>query len=283
MTLVCMACVLPERAAAAEPERVRDRFWIFACVAGADNEGWGLKRPSRMTPAESCFYLDVPNLIMVRWKGKPPPPYDQYSIPFRPLKQVVWSVVGSGGETAKRETDAVFELAARTPNVTGIFMDDYFKTEGDKVAVLSLTELQALRKRLQLPDRQLDLWVVIYAHQLHRPVEKHVALCDDITLWTWRSADLKDLEANLTKLEKLAPGKDMHLGLYMHDYGAKAEIPVDRMKQQCQLGLKWLEEGRIESMIFLANTVADLDTEAVEWTRQWIAKVGDRPLETPTK
>jgi hypothetical protein len=31
-------------------------------------------------------------------------------------------------------------------------------------------------------------------------------------------------------------------------------------------------------MIFLANTVADFDFPSVEWTRQWIRKVGDEKL-----
>ena len=31
-------------------------------------------------------------------------------------------------------------------------------------------------------------------------------------------------------------------------------------------------------MRFVANTVCELDLEAVEWTRKWIAEVGDEPL-----
>ncbi len=278
MTLTWAMCGGVPNASLAEPQRVRDRFWLFACVAGADNEGWHLKRPSRMTPAEGAFYLGVPNLIMVCWKGKPAPPYDQYAIPFRPLKQVVWSVVGSGGETADRERKAVFALAERTPNLTGIFMDDFFTNEGDKVAKLSSDELRGLRKQGELADRRLDLWVVLYTHQLDLPVQEHLKLCDKVTLWTWRSADLEHLETNMARFEKLAGRSGKLLGLYMYDFGAKGEMPVDRMQRQCELGLQWLKEGRIEGMIFLANTVADLDFEAVEWTRQWIARVGDQPL-----
>lgn len=276
--LTWAACSAGSVALASEPQRVRDRFWLFACVAGADNEGWGLKRPSRMTPAEGASYLGTPNLIMVCWQGKPAPPYDQYAIPFRPLRQVVWSVVGSGGETAEREWSAVFDLAARMPNLTGIFMDDFFTSEGDKPAQLSLDELRGLRRRAELPGRRLDLWVVLYTHQMNRPVQEHLKLCDKVTLWTWRSEDLGQLEANMAAFEKLAGSSGKLLGLYMYDFGAKQEMPVDRMKRQCELGLRWLKQGRIEGMVFLANTVADLDFEAVEWTRQWIARVGDQPL-----
>lgn len=47
------------------------------------------------------------------------------------------------------------------------------------------------------------------------------------------------------------------------------------MKLQCEAGLRWLREGRIEGMIFLGNTVLDLGYESAEWTRQWIQQVGD--------
>ncbi len=39
-----------------------------------------------------------------------------------------------------------------------------------------------------------------------------------------------------------------------------------------------MKEGRLDGMIFLASCTCDLGLEAVEWARQWIARVGDEPL-----
>jgi hypothetical protein len=39
-----------------------------------------------------------------------------------------------------------------------------------------------------------------------------------------------------------------------------------------------VREKRIVGMRFIANTVCDLDLPGVEWTRKWIAEVGDEPL-----
>jgi len=50
------------------------------------------------------------------------------------------------------------------------------------------------------------------------------------------------------------------------------------MEHQCELGLKWLREGNIEGMILLASCICDLDLEAVEWTREWVATVGGEEL-----
>jgi hypothetical protein len=65
---------------------------------------------------------------------------------------------------------------------------------------------------------------------------------------------------------------------YMWNYGEKKPMSVDLMRHQCELGLMWLQEAKIEGMIFLASCICDLDIEAVEWTRAWIARVGDEPL-----
>ena len=105
---------------------VRDRLWIFACVAGADNEGWNLPQPSRMTPAEGAYYLGVPNLLLIRWQNQPPMPFDQYAIALRPLKRVVWSMVGYGGKTgqAKIVRDAQAKVAKTVKHVACFNTDD---------------------------------------------------------------------------------------------------------------------------------------------------------------
>ena len=41
---------------------------------------------------------------------------------------------------------------------------------------------------------------------------------------------------------------------------------------------KWLQERKIEGMIFLGNTTMDLGFESVEWTREWISEVGETQL-----
>ena len=68
------------------------------------------------------------------------------------------------------------------------------------------------------------------------------------------------------------------LGCYMWDYGGLQPMPLELMEYQCNLGLKWLKEGRIDGMIFLASCICDLGIDAVEWTRKWIANVRDQAL-----
>jgi hypothetical protein len=230
-----------------------------------------------MTPAEGAFYLGAPNIILVRYDNKPAPPFEQYALALSPLKRVVWSIVGAGGQTQSQEVALVRGLAARFPNICGVMMDDFFRG-GDKIAVHTVDELKNIQKNLTVSDRKLDLWVVLYDHQLSHPVGDHLAQCDVVTFWTWRSEMLSALEENFERVERLAPSRRKVLGCYMWDYGNRKPMPISLMKRQCQLGLQWLQDGRIDGMIFLASCICDLELETVEWTKRWIQKVGDEPI-----
>ena len=84
---------------------------------------------------------------------------------------------------------------------------------------------------------------------------------------------------NLARLEKLAPNSRKMLGCYTAAYAKDrapqwTPLPVPTMQSQCEAGLRYLREGRIEGII-IYGTILDLGWDAVEWTRQWIRNVGD--------
>lgn len=89
---------------------------------------------------------------------------------------------------------------------------------------------------------------------------------------------LSELEENFERVEHLAPSCRKVLGCYMWDYGNRKPMPISLMERQCQIGLQWLRDGRIDGMIFLASCICDLELETVEWTRRWIREVGDEPI-----
>ena len=126
---------------------VRDKFWIWGHHAESHNDHWGLTATSRMTPAEGAFYLNVPNMILVRYNDLPRPPYEQYALALRPLKQVVWSIVGAGGATEHYEVEAARNLAEKFPNFSGVMMDDFFSDPATgKVAVHDVESLDCHSK-----------------------------------------------------------------------------------------------------------------------------------------
>jgi hypothetical protein len=258
---------------------IGDRFWLWGRDAGAHNLSWGLPRSSRITSVEAASYLGLSNLIVVRHRGRPQLPADQSTWPFLAFKRVVWSVAGAGGEADQKECGHVLELAARYPNITGIMIDDFFSSKrptGDEERAASpQSKLRELRGKASSGRRPLDLWTVLYEHELENSLVKYLKLLDIVTFWTWDSEKLQALERNLERLEQVAGQCGRMLGCYLWDYGKKKPMPLDFMEHQCELGLQWLRQGRIEGMVFLASCICDLELEAVEWARNWIAKVAD--------
>jgi len=274
-------CVAEHTRGSVRVVRVKDRLWIFAVEQACDDTYYNIPI-TRVTPVEGAYYLGVERLAMIVSREGPYPPLEPYLRIMRPLKEVVWSIVDSGGVTGwaqGKELDMLCDLACRFPNITGIFMDDFFNGKPeDGYAVHSIEKLTRIREKLVLPHRTLDLWAVLYRHQLDLPVIEHLNMCDVVSFWEWWGRELPHLETNLEKLERLVPDKRRSLGIYLWDYGDRAPMPLDLMQHQCRLGLEWLKSGRIDSMMFLTNYLLDQDFEAVEWTREWIAEVGDEVL-----
>ena len=296
-------------AAEPSPSTVRDHLWIFTVPAGLNNdhlEKGDCRGGSRMTPAEGAFYLDIPNLLLIRASNLPTLPgkqqgraktsFEQYAISFQPLDRVVWSVVGSSGKGGMNELPYVLSLAKKFPNISGIYLDDFIidaKKQADGRIVgrpaLTRSEVESARKKLKSLGRPMDIWVTLYSHELlpkhagyrgcDPPLADFLDLFDVLTLWTWNSKELPQLEESLEALEAVAPkGRRIALGMYLWDFHNSGPVPVELMQHQCELGLKWLKEKRVHELIFLANTVLDVGLPSAEFSRNWIAKVGRQPV-----
>ena len=82
----------------------------------------------------------------------------------------------------------------------------------------------------------------------------------------------------MSQLESLIPDKRKLLGIYLWNYDTHQPMAVEPIEFQCKLGLDWLRKRRIEGMIFLATCICDLELEAVEFVRRWVAEVGSERL-----
>lgn len=265
---------------------VRDKLWLFATPRNGAYH-WTHRR-SLMTPAEGAYYLGIPNIIMVQAlpihseKAFEPfqSPLKQYTIELRPLERIVWSITGSAGYTTPDYRKEVLDMVMTTPSCVGLYMDDFFYT-GEKLkasrrqAVLTLDELRQIRHQALSGPKKLDIWVTYYTMLLDLPLQDYLKLIDVLTIWTWNSQDLKKLESNFRDIEALGPHLRKTQGCYFYDFTLRKPLTVAEMKYQCEIGLEWLRQGRIEGMVFLGNSATDQGFECVEWARNWIQKVGD--------
>jgi hypothetical protein len=263
--------------------KMRDRLWLWGQDAGSHhayhNNAWKLPGVNRMGPADGARHFGIVNCCRVAMSGKPLPPFDSESRKLEDLSRLVWSVIGDGSSTRNNDgatdLEEVIRQASLFTNVCGGILDDFFVDNGSPR--LSLDQLRETRRRLnESPPRPLDLWVVYYARQLAQDYRSYLDACDVITLWTWRGADLSNIDASLTRLCRITPRKRRLAGCYLWNYGECRPMTVAQMEFQCGKYLQWIARGDLDGIIFCSNTLGDIGLESAEWLRTWIGEVADQ-------
>ncbi len=303
---------------------VSDHLWLFGCPPGGDAEyleNAGIRGGSRMTPVEGAHWLGIRNLLFVtqdwnrppaqwaeaKWKAKTS--MEQWAISFESMQRVNWAAVGSSGGGGLKLVSDIVTLAKRYPNFSGIYLDDFVKypekrPDGRRVGKPAMTEgeLKSMRDQLGKAGRPMEVWTTIYSRDFdpknpdftacEPPLVESMKHFDVLVLWTWKSAELKDLEKNLALLEAIKPKTSrIAVGIYLWDYAGidekkKADptyrfgkpVPIELMEHQCKLGLQWLKEGRVSDLVILGNTHLDIGCPTAPWMREWIKKHGDEKL-----
>lgn len=256
----------------------RDKFWIFGVRPHQDDYYFGRGRMrkiqwSRITPAEGAMMLDVPNLAMINCDGTPAPFSCEaygYAESFRRLKRVLWGTAGSGGFRSGNEEKFIVELAKDYPNLCGAFMDDWFGVNKVSDEECERT-LRAQREELARASRPMEVWITWY---FGAKAPAHLfEYIDAVTIWTWNWQGLKDLEPNFLQLERDLPRVRKVLGIYMFDFTTGEGVPLDMMEHQCEFGLRMMKEGRMDGLMFEANSVMGVGLESEKWLCDWIDRV----------
>jgi len=177
-------------------------------------------------------------------------------------------------------------VARQSASMEAVILDDMstgtIKGEGMKPEALS-----RLCRAIQAQPRPLSLVGVVYTMSTEPDSPHYVPNLPDymrflnvVLLAEWHGAKLPQLEESLARCNELSGGKPVILCLYLHDFGGGRPMPLDMMELQCETARRWLHEGRIMGVVFAPSFVRNdaQDTEAVEWARQWIERVGHEPL-----
>jgi len=149
-------------------DTVCDRLWMWPRIQCAYDNQSGLPNNgySRMTPPQAAEFLGIPNIIFIRYGKKPEPPYDEYATQYRNTKKLMWSFVGdSSSGTSDAEQEHVLELARKMPNITGLYMDDFFHgdakpigdSDSEAAASITVARLREIRKKMEQINKKLDL------------------------------------------------------------------------------------------------------------------------------
>lgn len=252
-------------------ENIMDHLWLWCHPTACYNGRWNLSGESSFSPVEAADYMGIKNAMMVVFGNEPQPPFDNYASQFRDMDKVIWSIIGDAGSKRNDEysdVEYVVDLKKSLPGLKGGIMDDFFGNGRDE----NLAKVRYFSDWLHLSD--LELWIVLYGHQLELPnLKEYLALCDVVTFWTWRAEELSLLPERLEKVREMAPDKKIVLGCYMWDFGDGKPISIENMNYQCEFAVKKWQDGIISDIIMLGSPLCGMDIEAVEWSRKWILSV----------
>lgn len=243
-----------------------------------------LAKFAQAEPASRAAMLGVKNMVMAgHGLSLDPDLADRWSKQISHSKRIVWEVEpdteGKSEEAGSRFTYSrkialLKELQGRYPQIEALLLDDMSTVAVKKG--FKPEHIAAIRKELGPAAARIKIWGVIYELSLaDELLPDYLRQLDVINFWMWHGKDIVNLEKNIERVENLAPGKPIVLGLYLYDYGGKRKLPVELMKSQCEKALALAKAGRIQGIVFLT---VNNDPDMIRWTRDWIKTAAKQPL-----
>lgn len=264
---------------------LRDRLWMWGHDSGVYDGPDGVYNIPLSAPIsmpEAIRSMGIPNVCVIRGGVSD----SQYREQFRDVKRVAWNLSSGSNQSYRALKDHVFSLRESMPNLTGYYLDDFFRF-GDRPnfdrnsetvaapAALSIEELTQLHDETASYRRRLDLSMVLYTHLLCPAIKPALRLADVVSLWIWNGGDINQIDESFRAYRALAPDKRTLLGIYMWDFGGCQELPVTLMAKQLDYAHALYESGQIEGLIFHCTPLCNKGLAAVDYARKWIAQHAD--------
>ncbi|MGI6573051.1 MAG: hypothetical protein ACOX19_06485 [Fermentimonas sp.] len=268
-------------------KKLRDHLWMWGHDSGVYDGPDGVYNIPLSPPismADGIRYMGIPNVCVIRHGI---PESSEYLKQFDDVKRIAWTLSMGSNESYKTLKDYVFGLRDTMPNLTGYFLDDFFRfsvstlpeNENEPApAALSIEELKQLYNETLAYKRRLDLAIVLYTHQLHPAIQTYMQYVDVVSLWIWDGTDIQQIEESFKKYRSLVPDKRTLLGIYMWNFGGQKEMDQNLMVKQLDFAYRLYREGEIEGMIFHCTPLVNKNLRAVEYAKEWIAKHGDERI-----
>ncbi|MFV1965530.1 MAG: hypothetical protein ACC628_08925 [Pirellulaceae bacterium] len=180
-------------------------------------------------------------------------------------------VAKSDPATVRREGENVARLAKRFPNITGVYCDDLMGLM--KRAEYGPDAFGAVRNAIRGLNPDLNLWTVVYAHELRHAefwtgMRPHI---DVVTLWIWKSEDISHMREYVDQCHELFPDTPIVMGVYLRDYTNVAPVPVDRVLVQMEGIADLIEKEKLAGYSILAAVLIDGHRAQADAIRDFIA------------
>ena len=251
-----------------------DKLWNWGHLAGSHNKITGFD--CKMTPVEFAEEYGIKNAFMVSYGGNITPPFDDLAKELSSLDRIVWSVLGDAStplpEDELGNTNDILSVLDKADNIIGGVVDDFFSPERMK----RFTPEVLSKIKHKLNERGLEFWCVLYNMQLDFELEKYMECFDGITFWIWQCENIVHMDEYLSKLNAIACGKKVMLGVYLMDY-CKEFTQMDSHLFDMQLSkyFELLKNNQTDGIIVCSSTVGDAPLDTNRILKEYIAKYGD--------
>ena len=156
------------------------------------------------------------------------------------------------------------ELSKTCPQLTGVIVDDFFN---DYPKLLTAEDVLDIKDALigktvdasghvdhsspaTTPD--LKLYIVVYEHQLARPLEETVLnAIDGVSFWTWKqNENFTNFDTNVDAIKRRFPGREVIAGVYVYN-GAQTPTP-ESVHHIIGQAVEMYEAGKIDGLLIFA-------------------------------
>jgi len=159
------------------------------------------------------------------------------------------------------------ELSKTCPQLTGVIVDDFFN---DYPKLLTAEDVLDIKDALigktvdasghvdhsspaTTPD--LKLYIVVYEHQLARPLEETVLnAIDGVSFWTWKqNENFTNFDTNVDAIKRRFPGREVIAGVYVYN-GAQTPTP-ESVHHIIGQAVEMYEAGKIDGLLIFAGKI----------------------------
>ena len=260
---------------------IREIIWLWA-TPNMDQPGeHGVATYAHADGAQKARILNARN-IMLAGAGLPDDQAEAERLTeqVNHLPGIAWEISADGGGGSfvyKKRMAQVRDLVDKYPKIQAVVLDDMSTVSRSKG--FKPEHIRRIRELLPGKYSRVKIWGVVYTMSLNsKGIDDYIKELDVIMLPEWHASKVGDFEKHVAYLEQKFPDKPIILCLYLYDYGGGRRIPQQFLEQQFAIAMKLALQGRI---IGIEMTTINEDADAVSWTRDWIKRFGDTPIELP--
>ncbi|MCI5779946.1 MAG: hypothetical protein MR051_09080 [Lentisphaeria bacterium] len=240
----------------AAPPIPDEKLWLWG---GPTPEWGGSLQPDTLLKTADWYHID--NGVYVYG-----PTTEAMLSLHAPLKKLLAMVTtqcrapGQQPESDEQCAENLSRISLQCPNIVGGMMDD-MTSHAEDIPPEKIAQVAAVSRALKKHNPALKLYGVVYRHELgKKDFSPLLPYLDGVSLWFWNQEELLDLGGGVEACRRDFPGKEIFLGLFLHDYGTSdAETLPELLIHQLKGARALAASGKIDALIVLG------DREILKW------------------